>query len=123
MQLRISLDKNEQIFYIINGDSIPKNRKCEYTNKAQTIAVWAFYNFVRNLRTTICKKSINTLRQIMDIIFHKTDCATLTIFWGMYSLAKVTTWQLILSILVYTLFSRMFDLMQPPVVKHSIAVA
>ena len=31
--------------------------------------------------------------------------------------------ELILSILVYTLFSRMFDLMQPPVVKHSIAVA
>ena len=31
--------------------------------------------------------------------------------------------QVILSILVYTLFSRMFDLMQPPVVKHSIAVA
>lgn len=29
---------------------------------------------------------------------------------------------LILSILVYTLFSRMFDLMQPPAVKHSIAV-
>ena len=28
----------------------------------------------------------------------------------------------ILSILVYTLFSRMFDLMQPPAVKHSIAV-
>ena len=31
--------------------------------------------------------------------------------------------KVILSILVYTLFSRMFDLMQPPVVKHSIAVA
>ena len=30
---------------------------------------------------------------------------------------------LILSILVYTFFSRMFDLMQPPVVKYSIAVA
>lgn len=29
---------------------------------------------------------------------------------------------MILSILVYTLFSRMFDLMQPPAVKHSIAV-
>ena len=29
---------------------------------------------------------------------------------------------LILSILVYTFFSRMFDLMQPPAVKHSIAV-
>ena len=32
-------------------------------------------------------------------------------------------YNVILSILVYTLFSRMFDLMQPPVVKHSIAVA
>ena len=30
--------------------------------------------------------------------------------------------KMILSILVYTLFSRMFDLMQPPAVKHSIAV-
>ena len=30
---------------------------------------------------------------------------------------------LILSILVYTFFSRMFDLMQPLVVKYSIAVA
>ena len=29
---------------------------------------------------------------------------------------------LILSILVYTFFSRMFDLMQPPVAKHNIAV-
>ena len=34
-----------------------------------------------------------------------------------------TVEQVILSILVYTLFSRMFDRMQPPVVKHSIAVA
>ena len=31
-------------------------------------------------------------------------------------------YKVILSILVYTLFSRMFDLMQPPAVKHSIAV-
>ena len=30
---------------------------------------------------------------------------------------------MILSILVYTFFSRMFDLMQPSVVKHNIAVA
>ena len=29
----------------------------------------------------------------MDRIFHKTDCATLTIFGGMYSLASVTAWQ------------------------------
>ena len=31
--------------------------------------------------------------------------------------------RLILSILVYTFFSRMFDLMLPPVAKHSIVVA
>ena len=31
--------------------------------------------------------------------------------------------EVILSILVYTFFSRMFDLMLPPVAKHSIAVA
>lgn len=31
--------------------------------------------------------------------------------------------ELILSILVYTFFSRMFDLMLPPVAKHSIVVA
>lgn len=46
-----------------------------------------------NGHSPLTQKSINTLRQIMDRIFHKTDCATLTIFWGMYSLAKVTTWQ------------------------------
>ena len=33
------------------------------------------------------------------------------------------TEELILSILVYTFFSRMFDLMLPPVAKHSIVVA
>ena len=37
--------------------------------------------------------------------------------------AFILYYRVILSILVYTLFSRMFDLMQPPVVKHSIAVA
>ena len=83
----------KEMILVDSEDSIPKNRKCEYTNKAQTRVVWAFSNFVRTLRTTICKKSINTLRQIMDRIFHKTDCATLTIFGGMYSLASVTTWQ------------------------------
>lgn len=32
-------------------------------------------------------------------------------------------YEVILSILVYTFFSRMFDLMLPPVAKHSIVVA
>ena len=38
-----------------------------------------------------------------------------------YALAELE--KLILSILVYTFFSRMFDLMLPPVAKHSIVVA
>ena len=41
--------------------SIPKNRKCECTNEAQTLVVWAFSNFNRNLRTIIFKKSIINL--------------------------------------------------------------
>ena len=35
----------------------------------------------------------------------------------------LTAQEVILSILVYTFFSRMFDLMLPPVAKHSIVVA
>lgn len=80
-------------FIFINGDSIPKNRKCEHTNEAQTRVVWAFSNFVRTLRTTICKKSINTLRQVLDRILNKTVCATLTDFLKRNSLTRVTTLQ------------------------------
>ena len=47
----------------------------------------------------------------------------ITIKSKMQESKKIKLLLLILSILVYTLFSRMFDLMQPPVVKHSIAVA
>ena len=41
-----------------SGDIIPKSRKYECTNGAQALVVWAFSNFVENLRTTISKKSI-----------------------------------------------------------------
>ena len=44
-----------------NGDSILKNGKCECINEAQTLVVWAFSNFDRNLRTIIFKKSIINL--------------------------------------------------------------
>ncbi len=54
----MKLDKIEQIFYINSRDFIPKSRKYECTNRAQTLVVWAFSNFVENLRTTISKKSI-----------------------------------------------------------------
>ena len=74
------LTKPNKYSIFVNGDIIPKNRKCEYTNEAQTRVVWAFSEFAIILRTTICKKSINTLRQILDRIFNKTFCATLTNF-------------------------------------------
>lgn len=57
-KLQVRLDKIEQIFYIYSRDFIPKSRKYECTNGAQTLVVWAFSNFVENLRATISKKSI-----------------------------------------------------------------
>ena len=44
-----------------NGDFILKNGKCECINEAQTLVVWAFSNFDRNLRIIIFKKSIINL--------------------------------------------------------------
>ena len=60
-KLHVRLDKIEQIFYINSGDVIPKSRKYKCTNGAQTLVVWAFYNFDRHLRTIIFKKSIINL--------------------------------------------------------------
>ena len=56
--MQVRLDKIEQIFCINSGDFIPKSRNYECTNGAQTLVVWAFSNFVENLRITISKKSI-----------------------------------------------------------------
>ena len=55
-KVQVRLDKIEQIFCINSGDFIPKSRKYECTNGAQTLVVWAFSNFDRNLRTIIFKK-------------------------------------------------------------------
>lgn len=57
-KVQVRLDKIERIFYINSGDFIPKSRKYECTSGAQTLLVWAFSNFVENLRITISKKSI-----------------------------------------------------------------
>lgn len=58
-KLHVRLDKIEQIFYINSGDFIPKSRKYKCTNGAQTLVVWAFSNFDRNLRTIIFKNQIS----------------------------------------------------------------
>ena len=52
------IDKTNKYSIFNCGDFIPKSRKYECTNGAQTLVVWAFSNFVENLRTTISKKSI-----------------------------------------------------------------
>lgn len=58
-KLYVRLDKKTNRYSIFNsGDFIPKSIKYECTNGAQTLVVWAFPNFVENLRTTISKKSI-----------------------------------------------------------------
>ena len=87
------LTKSNKYSIFNNGDSIPKNRKYEYTNEAQTRVVWAFSNFIWTLRTTICKKSIITFWKFLDRNFHKTVYAILTNFWERNSLASVTIWQ------------------------------
>ena len=57
-KVQVRLDKIERIFCLNSGGLIPKSRKYECTNGAQTLAVWAFSDFVENLRTTISKKLI-----------------------------------------------------------------
>ena len=52
---------------------------------------------------------------IIDIQYQGTGCLIAWMIWLIMFM--------ILSILVYTFFSRMFDLMLPPVAKHSIVVA
>ena len=51
----------KEMILVDSEDSIPKNRKRECANEAQTLVVWAFSNFDRNLRTIIFKKSIINL--------------------------------------------------------------
>ena len=70
-KVQVRLDKIERIFYINSGDFIPKSRKYECTNGAQTLVVWAFSNFDRNLRTIIFKKSIINLYCFLKEKVHK----------------------------------------------------
>ena len=51
----------KEMILVDSEDSIPKNRKRECANEAQTLVVWAFPNLVRILRIIICKKSIINL--------------------------------------------------------------
>ena len=70
-KVQVRLDKIERIFCINSGDFIPKSRKYECTNGAQTLVVWAFSNFDRNLRTIIFKKSIINLYCFLKEKVHK----------------------------------------------------
>ena len=72
------LTKSNKYSIVEDGDSISQHRKCEYTNEAQTLVVWAFSKFAIILRTTICEKSIDTLWWNGDRIFYKVDCAVFT---------------------------------------------
>lgn len=59
-KLQVRLDKIERIFYINSGDFIPKSRKYECTNGAQTLVVWVFSNYVALARGALssCKRQI-----------------------------------------------------------------
>ena len=69
------------------------------------------------------KKKISLTTQIFAALILGCLCGVLMHYVVPSGYVKDTVFvNVILSILVYTLFSRMFDLMQPPAVKHSIAV-
>lgn len=42
------MTKSNQYSVFSSGDSIPKNRKRECANEAQTLVVWAFSNVIQN---------------------------------------------------------------------------
>ena len=65
------IDKTNKYSIFNCGDFIPKSRKYECTNGAQTLVVWAFSNFDRNLRTIIFKKSIINLYCFLKEKVHK----------------------------------------------------
>ena len=89
----MKLDKIEQIFYINSRDFIPKSRKYECTNRAQTLVVWAFSNFVVNLRTTISQK-VNYHFVMENGQNYSQNCLCNTNkFLSVYSLVKVAAWQ------------------------------
>lgn len=91
-KLHVRLDKIEQIFYINSGDFIPKSRKYKCTNGAQTLVVWAFSNFVENLRTTISKKSIIICNGNGQNYSQNCLC-NINKFLSVYNLVKVAAWQ------------------------------
>lgn len=62
------------------------------------------------------------MAKLLHIFYHKEG--TFSLLCQQVQLITVSNLkEVILSILVYTFFSRMFDLMLPPVAKHSIVVA
>ena len=73
----------------------------------------------------ICGLSLGALLAIDFAIRHEEKVASMVLIGAQYKVPSllIDFQNLILSILVYTFFSRMFDLMLPPVAKHSIVVA
>ena len=76
-KLHVRLDKIEQIFYIYSRDFIPKSRKYECTNGAQTIVVWAFSNFVMENGQNYSQNCLYDTNKFLSV----------------YSLVKVAAWQ------------------------------
>ena len=107
----------EGISFTIKGDNFNKTVK---TGKDGSVSVEGLFPGTY----TVTEQSIDRYEpqktQTVTLIGGKTSTVTFsnTLKRGSLEIVKM-----ILSILVYTFFSRMFDLMLPPVAKHSIVVA
>lgn len=66
--------------------------------------------------------NVNAIEKILALYDPYISKCCLRPFYDKYGNVCIVV-DMILSILVYTFFSRMFDLMLPPVAKHSIVVA
>ena len=82
---------------------------CKKILKHEAINIQKQYQRLNNMQVSFSELSPEQLAELATYDEYSTD----------YDTYKV----MILSILVYTFFSRMFDLMLPPVAKHSIVVA
>ena len=105
---------------LVATDKVPEGKRCELSLREMEKQIR------RDLEDGISTHTANsiTLNELFDTYMSTKELkqSTRTNYMYMYK-NYVSDVIVILSILVYTLFSRMFDLMQPPVVKHSIVIA
>ena len=82
-----------------------------------------YYEFIEKIYPDVEWKTIHSTSEYLEVIKWLESCVETNVHILHVFSNYIVSDEVILSILVYTFFSRMFDLMLPPVAKHSIVVA